>query len=136
MTPDDPELRALSTTYAGAADGRDVDRFLSVFAPDAVLVVERPDRERSVLRGHGELARVPPALSRYDRTEHRLGESTSTRTSDTTATGEVDCEAHHVAGAVDTVMTITYVDEYVLVDGAWRIARRVVRVLEIEDRTA
>lgn len=130
------DLRSLALAYAAAVDGGDADAFVELFCDDAVLVVERPDRETSEVRGRDRLRRIPGALARYDRTEHLVGAATYDRRSATRATGAVECVAHHVARGVDTVMTIRYADDYELVGDRWRIARRVVRVLAVTDEPA
>ena len=131
---DERALRALAAGYATAVDRRDVDGFVGVFSPDAVLRVHDPgvyDEPRSDLRGSEELARVIERISVYDATFHFLGQSTYAPDGDG-ATGEVYCTARHLTktrhGATEFTMLIRYRDRYARVDGAWRIAERAVLV--------
>jgi hypothetical protein len=133
--PDDERaLRALAAGYASGVDRRDVDLFVSVFAPDAVLRVHDPgayDEPRSVLHGREELARVIERISVYDATFHFVGQAAYAEDGDGVA-GEVYCTAHHLTrtrhGANDFTMLIRYRDLYARVDGEWRIAERAVLV--------
>jgi hypothetical protein len=134
------ELRALADSYAHAADRNERDTFLSVFHPDARLVVFDPDGEepRSVREGHEALGAIPGLLSRYDKTFHFVGNHRYAVDGDS-ASGEVYCIAHHRShdehGASDFVMLIRYLDAYRRDDsGAWRIAERVVRQEWTESR--
>lgn len=143
MTADparDVSLLQLAQEYAAAADTGDVERFLTVFHPDAELVVFRPgdgDLPSSQRSGHDELAGIPPALGRYDSTDHRVLGGTYRTGADGEAVGEVRCEAHHVTrtddGAHDDVMTVRYDDVYRPdADGVWRIVRRRVTIERID----
>jgi hypothetical protein len=135
-------LFELSRVYASAADQRDRDRFLGVFAPDARLTVCRPgpDAVPRTITGHDELASIPTSLARFERTFHLLGQAGYEGEGDR-ATGEVYCVAHHLtrdaAGTTDTVMFIRYADEYRAdASGAWRIADRRVQIDWTETRPA
>lgn len=133
----------LAHLYAVGADRRDVAMFLSAFSPDAVLEVYRPGDElvpTSVYVGHTDLARIPPALARYDRTDHvvhdvQMDTSLGDDEPHHAMSGTVSCTAHHIGtdGGVttDTVMTITYHDTYARVDGRLLIDRRQVRMSSI-----
>ena len=119
-----------------SVDRRDVDGFVSVFAPDGVLQVFDAgvaDEPRSVLRGAAELARVIERISVYDATFHFLGQATYASDGDGAgATGEVYCTARHLTrsrhGATDFTMLIRYRDRYARGAGGWRIADRSVLV--------
>jgi SnoaL-like domain len=139
----EPLLFDLSRRYAAAADRRDVDRFLSVFAPEGQMsLCTGPDPYEvvRVISGPEELAAVPPRLARYDRTFHFLGQAGYDVDGDR-ASGEVYCIAHHLtvgpSGAQNKVMYIRYSDEYVAGPaGGWRIVHRRVHVDWTEVRAA
>ena len=50
------------------------------------------------------------------------------------ATGEVYCEAHHVLGSVDLVMTVRYDDDHRKINDARRFLRRAVNVMRTSER--
>jgi len=117
-----------------SVDRRDVDGFVSVFAPDGVLQVFDAgvaDEPRSVLRGADELARVIERISVYDATFHFVGQATYAADG-AGATGEVYCTARHLTrsrhGATDFTMLIRYRDRYARGADGWRIADRSVLV--------
>jgi len=129
----DRELRRLAEDYAFAADTRDADRFLSVFAADAELSVFESDSEApaSTFRGHAELRAIPGVLARFVRTFHVIGNA-NYEIDMSGARGYVYCIAHHLSvdgeTSTDTVMYIRYDDEYARQsDDSWRIRRRAVR---------
>ncbi len=126
---DERELRALAAGYARGVDRRDLETFVGVFAPDAVMRIFDPGvtgEPRTVIRRE-DMARVIERISVYDATFHFLGQATYAEDGDG-ATGEVYCTAHHLTrtrhGANDFTMLIRYQDRYVRVDGAWKIAER------------
>lgn len=133
------ELRRLARTYARAADDRDVNRFVSVFAPDGVLEVYRPgdgETPSSRIEGYDRLAQIPEALARYSSTHHLVGDAEYAMVGPDRATGQVACTAHHVTngegGTTDDVMHIWYLDEYRRDHGRWAITLRQVRIERIE----
>jgi hypothetical protein len=86
------------------------------------------------------MARIPESIQRYDRTFHFLGQSTYD-IGDSEATGEVYCIAHHLTpdqhGGTNYVMYIRYEDTYRPdAEGAWKFARRRLRVDWTETRAA
>jgi ketosteroid isomerase-like protein len=137
-------LRRLVDGYARAVDRGDVEAFLELFEPDAVLQVfygsdsEGPTTES---RGHSALGEIPTRVkSRYDRTFHFVGNHLCDVSGDD-ATGEAYCLAHHLTenahGGTDYVMLIRYHDVYRRrPDNPWRITRRNVLVDWTELRTA
>jgi hypothetical protein len=136
------ELRALAEGYARGVDRRDdVDAFVALFLPDAVISIHDPSEstEPREIRGAERLARVPEAIQRYPKTFHMLGQS-SYDIGAGEATGEVYCIAHHLTpgqdGGTDYVMFIRYEDSY-RPDGtgAWKFAQRRLRVDWTETRT-
>jgi hypothetical protein len=132
---DELALRGLAERYASAVDRRDRELFLSVFHPDARLLIHNPaesEEPTSQLVGHPELAGVTERIGKYDRTYHLLGNSRFEVSGDT-ARGEVYCVAHHLTrasgGDTDDVMYIRYQDDARRgADGVWRIAERRLRV--------
>ena len=129
-------LRTLAADYAAAVDERDAEALRRLFTDDATLTV------RDLVTGHehshqgaeaiGGIAHV--LATRYSTTFHLLGQSRYRLLDARTASGEVRCEAHHHVGAigtdaVDRVMYIRYLDEYVAGDrDGWRISSRTVEV--------
>jgi hypothetical protein len=139
----EPILFELSRRYAAAVDRRDVDAFLSVFAPDGRMSLctgRDPDEVVRVITGHEELAAVPARLRRYDRTFHFVGQA-GYEVDGERASGEIYCIAHHLtvgpSGAENKVMYIRYLDEYIAgPPGGWRIDHRRVQVDWTEVRAA
>jgi ketosteroid isomerase-like protein len=136
------ELRSLAERYARAVDRRDVDAFVAVFHPDAVLAIHDPGEstEAHELRGIERLARIPEQIKNYTKTFHLLGQSTY-EIGDGEATGEVYCIAHHLSpdrhGGTNHVMYIRYEDTYRPdAGGAWKFAERRLRVDWTETRVA
>lgn len=140
-THDDLEaLRDLSDRYAAGADHRDPALYTSVFLPEGHLFVHNPADGPPIGQRHGHeaLARVTELLGKYDLTFHFLGNRRYALADDgLTATGEVNCIAHHItrADATDHVMHIRYEDRYArAADGTWAIDERRLRVLFTETR--
>ena len=139
------ELRSLAEQYARGVDRRDdVEGFVALFHPDAVITIHDPSEstEPRELRGAERLARIPEVIQRYPKTFHMLGQSTYA-IGDREATGEVYCIAHHLTppvddedgGGTDFVMFIRYEDTYRPDDtGTWRFAQRRLRVDWTETR--
>jgi hypothetical protein len=140
------ELRSLAERYARGVDRHDdVEAFVALFLPDAVIRIHDPSEtaEPRELRGSERLARIPESIQRYSKTFHLLGQSTYD-IGDGEATGEVYCIAHHLtpghahpeeAGGTDYVMFIRYEDTYrVDAAGAWKFAERRLRVDWTETR--
>ena len=135
------ELRSLAERYARGVDRRDdVDGFVALFLPDAVISIHDPSEstEPREIRGAERLARIPESITRYPKTFHLLGQSTYD-IGDGEATGEVYCIAHHLTpdqhGGTDHVMFIRYEDTYRPdAAGAWKFAHRRLRVDWTETR--
>ena len=136
----DPELRRLVEAYAQRADAADGDGVAALFTADGVLEVfgtPGSDAPTGVRAGTEEIARAIDTLSRYRTTMHVVASATAEVTGDE-ATGETRCMAHHVSGddgeLTDRVMSIRYADRYRRTPAGWRIARREVHVLLVDDR--
>jgi uncharacterized protein (TIGR02246 family) len=134
---DENELRALVEAYAAAADAGDGAAFGALFLPEARLTTWPPDGSPGSPRyGVEHIGAIPSVLTRrYERTDHRLGEHHVVVAGDRrTALGNLDCEAHHVTGGVDRILTIRYEDAYRRDDdGHWRFVTRDVRVQTIAE---
>lgn len=134
---DDDEIRALIAAYAGTADAGDTEAFAALFLPDAVLRTVVDGTVRSDYAGREDIAAIPGKLAAaYDRTEHRVGRgSVAVEGSGASAIATTACEAHHVLGDVDRVMSIRYEDTFGRDDDRrWRFASREVHVLATETR--
>jgi hypothetical protein len=135
--PMDAEIRAelhdLSVRYAAAADYRDVESFVDVFAEDATLIVHNGDSVDEI-SGNG-LGRIPELLRRYDRTFHSLGQARYWSNESGQTAGEILCTASHMSDRKNFVMYIRYQDTYQKGgDGRWRIQYRDVQVQWTETR--
>src|SRR4051794_21277690 len=104
------ELRSLAERYALGVDRRDdVDGFVALFLPDAVISIHDPSEstEPRQIKGAARLARIPESIKRYAKTFHMLGQSVYD-IGEREATGEVYCIAHHLTadqhGGTDYVM--------------------------------
>jgi ketosteroid isomerase-like protein len=142
---DEASLRSLSTAYAAAADARDGEGLASLFADDGALVVPNfPSDLRPVVtrQGHDALVQVAEMLRRYDRTFHLVTNHRFAVVGDT-ASGEVQCVAHHVSltgaptgagpAGTDTVWFIRYRDRYRRSGADWRFARRELHLQWVEE---
>src|SRR5262245_25544706 len=134
------ELRSLAEQYARGVDRHDdVDGFVGLFLPDAVIEIYDPsDADEPRVVPSERIARIPQSIQRYDRTFHFLGQSTYD-IGEGEATGEVYCIAHHLTpdqhGGTNYVMYIRYQDTYRTdADGAWKFAHRRLRVDWTETR--
>ncbi|MBE3011814.1 nuclear transport factor 2 family protein [Microbispora sp. NEAU-D428] len=135
-------LTDLVARYALYADERDIARLTGLFTPDGVLVLPDPPRALGpvlIRTGHEEIAAAMTALESLTTTFHALaGQVFDPGPEPGTATGAVACVAHHLSeradGPSDLVWHLRYADTYRRHDGAWRIARREVRIDWIETR--
>ncbi|TQS26621.1 nuclear transport factor 2 family protein [Microbispora sp. KK1-11] len=135
-------LADLVARYALYADERDTARLTGLFTPDGVLVLPDPPRALGPVltrTGHEEIAAAMTALESLTMTFHALaGQVVDPGPEPGTATGAVACVAHHLSeradGPSDLVWHLRYADTYRRLDGAWRIARREVRIDWIETR--
>ncbi len=132
-------LRNLVESYASFADAGEPERVAGLFTPDAQLIVMlTPGAEPTGIRnGRAEIAAAMAALSRYWATMHTIANVVVDIKGDT-ATGQVGCIAHHIEGLEgqrrDRVLYIRYGDVYARSEGTWRIARREVNVVGVENR--
>lgn len=132
-------LRNLVESYAGLADAGEPERVAGLFTPEASLIVAlTPGAEPTAIRhGRGEIAAAMAGLSRYWSTTHVIA-NVMVDISGDQASGQVGCIAHHIEGVEgerrDRVLYIRYTDAYTKSEGSWRIARREVRVVAVENR--
>ena len=135
-------IRELVEAYAYCADRRDSRGQMSLFTPDAHFVVymdaknPTPSQE---LHSREALAAVFADLNKYHATMHFLGQSTISSLTESHATGQAYCLAHHLTVDGDRrwlmIAALRYLDEFVKADGCWRFAERRLYVDWLEERT-
>jgi hypothetical protein len=132
---DERALRTLCLDYGLYADARDGESFAKLFTPDAVL-------EGSGLRFNTPEAmrEVPNRLHVYSKTYHLIHNLYVYLNGDE-ATGTVYSSSHHLketgSGVLsDTVMYITYHDDYIRQVDGWRFRNRKLVLEFSEERTA
>lgn len=128
---DAPVLRLLLSDlvhrYAALADQRRVAELAQLFTTDGVLVLPRPPERLDAhqeLHGRDAIAAHLRVLDDVPVTAHELVGEVFDRVGEDRATGRTACVAHHVGEGRDAVWHLHYDDTFVLVGGAWRIARR------------
>lgn len=141
MTDDRLAIQDLVARYAAAADRRDADELVSLFAADAELV--RPPAllrkgEAAALKGREAIAdSIVVALKPLHATYHLIGQQTVSITGDT-AVGEVYCMAHHIylrgEEHRDNLMAVRYLDAYERDAAGWVFTRREPVVVFSEDQ--
>jgi hypothetical protein len=134
-------IRELVEAYAHCADRRDAKGQMSHFTIDSHFVVymdpkdPKPSQE---LRSREALAPVFAELNKYDATTHFVGQSTILTLTDSRATGEAYCLAHHVSiesGKRRLMLaSLRYLDTFVKMDGVWLFAERLLYVDWLEER--
>jgi len=134
-------IRELVEAYAHCADRRDARGQMSLFTADTHFVVymnakdPRPSQE---FHSREALAPVFAALNQYDATTHFVGQSTITALSETRATGEAYCLAHHVTVGGNTrrlmVASLRYLDAFVKTNGEWLFSERLLYVDWVDER--
>jgi SnoaL-like domain len=113
-------------TYSRAADRFDLDLMRSCYWPDAT-----DDHGSFIGDVDAFIAFVGPALQRFERTNHFLGNMLiDVDLVDDEARAETYAVAYHrfhdtVGQATDMVAGLRYVDRFERRDGEWRIAERV-----------
>jgi ketosteroid isomerase-like protein len=134
-------IRELIDAYAHCADRRDAKGQMSLFTEDTHFVVFMNAKESKPsweLRSRDALAPVFADLNKYDATTHFVGQSTIFSLTDTKASGETYCLAHHVSVADGKrhlmVASLRYLDTFVKEDGGWLFAERRLYVDWTEER--
>jgi len=133
---DRTEIRALVDAYAVALDRLDVEGFVELWVPDALMEIHEdgPGAPATAeIRGRDRMHLPFPRLRTYLATVHVVGTHVAERTVGGAA-GTTYCEAHHLVegdgGVVaDKVLLIRYLDDYGRLPEGWRLARRRVEVL-------
>jgi ketosteroid isomerase-like protein len=135
-------IRELVEAYAYCADRRDAEGQMSLFTPDAHFVVymdAKNPKPSQDLHSREALAPVFADLNQYQATMHFVGQSTISSLTETHATGQTYCLAHHLTVDDDhrrlMIATLRYHDTFAKVDGAWLFAERQLYVDWIEERT-
>ena len=134
-------IRELVEAYACCADRRDAEGQMALFTPDAHFVVymdaknPTPSQE---LHSRDALAPVFADLNKYHATMHFLGQSTISSLSESHATGQAYCLAHHLTVDGDRrrlmIAALRYLDAFVKEGGGWRFAERRLYVDWLEER--
>lgn len=114
------EIQQLAARYARAADMRDVDGLVELFAPGGGFGAWGSDREE--LRHFFD--RV---LRRFYRSMHQIVGQVIDAIEPEVGRGTVYCRAEHEDGERWIVMAICYFDTYRKVDGHWYFGERSVR---------
>ena len=134
-------VRELIDAYAHCADRRDAKGQMSLFTADTHFVVfmnAKDSKPSWELRSRNALAPVFADLNKYDATTHFVGQSTIFSLTDTKASGETYCLAHHVSVADGKrhlmVASLRYLDTFVKEDGGWLFAERRLYVDWTEER--
>ena len=134
-------IRELVEAYAHCADRRDANGQMSLFTEDSHFVVymDAKDPTPSLeLHLREALAPVFADLNKYHATTHFLGQSTIFSLTESLATGEAYCLAHHIT--IDgekrrlMVASLRYSDTFVKIDGSWLFAERLLYVDWMEER--
>ncbi|OHU78678.1 nuclear transport factor 2 family protein [Mycobacteroides chelonae] len=141
MTDDRLAIQDLVARYASAADRRDLDALVALFAAEAEFV--RPPAllrkgDTALLTGRQAIAdSIVTALKPLHATYHLIGQQTADINGDT-ATGEVYCMAHHIylrgEEYRDNAMAARYLDTYERGPAGWLFTRREPVVVFSEDR--
>ena len=131
-------IRELVDAYARCADRRDAKGQMSLFTADTHFVVYMDAKDPSPsqeLHSREALAPVFAELNKYDVTTHFIGQSSILSLTNSRATGETYCLAHHVTvhGRL-MVASLRYRDTFIKIDGAWLFAERLLYVDWVEER--
>jgi hypothetical protein len=122
-------LRALVDEYALASDTADIERFGSLFIPDAEFVSSLPGSAESItLRGRDQVKYGPSGNQMFERTFHAV-HNHIVDVDDGRATGITYCTARHLLrkadGSLEVILApIQYRDDYELTDEGWKFSRR------------
>src|SRR5579864_8783507 len=125
-TADRLAIRELIEAYARCADRRDATGQMALFTTDTRFVVYMNAKDRKPsqeLNSREALAPVFAELNRYQATTHFVGQSTIRELTESRATSETYCLAHHITvdGAWRRLMvaSLRYRDTFIKINGAW-----------------
>jgi len=128
------KIRELVDAYAHCADRRDAKGQMSLFTNDTHFVVfmeARSEKPSIELNRREDLAPVFDELNKYEATTHFMGQSTVILDGER-ATGETDCNAHHVSSSEGKrtlfIASLRYYDVFAKVEGKWLFAERKIMV--------
>lgn len=135
-------IEALAADYAHGVDTRDYEGVAELFTADGALRARRTSDQSDDLLwrldGRDDIVARLRGLDRFDRTFHQLAQHTIAVDRER-ATGLAYCVAHHLSRSGDDsslyVMYIRYEDTYVIEDGRWRFADRLLWIDLEETRT-
>jgi hypothetical protein len=122
-------LRALVDEYALASDTTDIERFGSLFTPDAEFVMSTPGSAESVtLRGREQVKFGPSGNQMFERTFHAVHNQV-VDVDRAHAAGVTYCTARHLLrkadGGLEVILApILYHDEYEFTSQGWKFSRR------------
>ncbi|WP_343602197.1 nuclear transport factor 2 family protein [Mycobacterium sp.] len=141
-TSDRAALADVVHRYAAGVDDRHFDSVTALFVDDAELIVPDPPGVLEPVRPHRGRAAIAAAVAAVTstlRTEHAIvGEVYDDGPRPDRARGRIVCIAHHWIereGEIrDLVWHLRYDDEYQRVGSDWRIRRRALTIVAIEDR--
>jgi hypothetical protein len=124
-------VERLAIDYAAYVDGKDYGGVTGLFSESGILRGRRSRGSDGLLvydlHGRDQIHAQLVSLDRYTRTFHQLGQH-AVNYHDGSLTGECYCTAGHLyesdRGASLYVMYIRYHDQYVVENGEWRFAER------------
>ncbi|GAA1541925.1 ketosteroid isomerase-like protein [Microbacterium ginsengiterrae] len=123
------ELHDLALAYAEAIDAKDADAVVRLFTDDAQF--HAYDRANGKASGSDEIhTLVGTLLSAFSATMHHVSGPRVEFLGPHNARGTVSLTAWHefIEERPDGILWGRYLDDYVRVDGRWRIARRTLTV--------
>lgn len=121
------DIRRCIADYCEFVDRLDIDGILSLFSADATF--DYGHGSGRVFTGHDELRRMWARLDNYEVTSHHVSNVAVDILTARAARARSDLYAYHVrrSDGSDLHVWAQYHDDFWLVDGRWRIQRRVFR---------
>ncbi|MEU1956051.1 nuclear transport factor 2 family protein [Nocardia rhamnosiphila] len=123
------DIRRCIADYCEFVDRLDIEGIVSLFSPDATFDYGRGDGR--VFTGHDELRRMWTRLDNYAATSHHVSNVAVDVLTHETAKARSDLYAYHVRRSDGSELHLwaQYQDDFRVVDGRWRIQRRVFRAV-------